>query len=126
MPKMTYELMDIASAFLHLLSKERLLSLFRSALSLLVFCTFFSFILQILFEKNGAKTERQSLLLSCFSFFFLFYCLPSRPHSNTSEGKKLPLISAFFFLPTACLFFVFFFSFFFFPSHPFFFSPSLH
>jgi len=76
--------------------------------------------------EQRSKGSPCFFLVSLFFFiFFLFYCLPSRPHSNTGEGKKLPLFSVFFFSPTACLSFVFFFSLFFFPSPPFFFLPLL-
>ena len=92
-----------------------LFSIHLLSFSLLVICTFFSPVLQILFVENRA-TGRQSLLLFLFLlsfFFFLFYYLPSRSHNNArNEGKKLPLFSAFSFSPTACFSCVFFWSFF--------------
>jgi len=70
----------------HLWYRKRdsfLLSLFRSPLSLLVFCTFFSSVLQILFAENGAKIERQYLLLSC-----LMRTSWSRGHAKTPIPGK--------------------------------------
>ena len=56
---------------------------FPPTLSLLVFCTSFFPVLQILFRKMKAKNERQSLLVSGFSSLFCFFssfsstaCLP--------------------------------------------------
>jgi hypothetical protein len=81
MPKMTCELMDRASAFLPLVSKERLLSPFSVSVSShssgflhLLLLYFVDFI----YRKNGAKIESQSLLLPCFSSLFrLFFSLLS-------------------------------------------------
>jgi hypothetical protein len=82
MPKMTCELMDKASAFSPLVSKERLLSPFSvsvsslssSFLHLLPLCS-----ADFICRKDGAKTESQSLLLPCFSslFFHIFFSLLS-------------------------------------------------
>jgi len=44
----------------------------HASLSLLVFCTFFFPVLQILYAKMKAKTERQSLLVYGFLFFLRF------------------------------------------------------
>jgi len=123
MPKMTYELMDRGSAFSPLVSKERVLSPFSVSVSslssgflrLLVPCSA-DFICRK-WSKDWKAVPASFLFLFSFFYvlflFFLFYCLPSRPHSNTGEGKTLPLFSVFFFSPTARLSFVFFFSLFF-------------
>jgi len=72
-------------------------------------------------RKMKAKTEKKSLLISGFSspfhffFFFLFYCLPSRSHSNARMKEKNSLVLCFFSLlmPASLMFFlVFLFSFF--------------
>jgi len=91
------------------------LSLLVLALSSPLFCRFY-------LQKNGAKTESQSLLLPCFSslFFHLFFSLLSLllptfliSQQRKDEGKKLPLFSAFS-LSHKCLPFLrFFLSFFF-------------
>jgi len=61
-------------------------------------------------RKNRAKIKSQSLLLPCFSFFFifsflffLFYCLPSWFHSNARMKEEAPSVLCVFSLLTAYL-----------------------
>jgi len=64
----------------------------RASFSLLVFCTFFFHVLQILYAKNENKTERQSLLVYGFLFFLRFLPLffsSSVPFSVSSFSPSL-------------------------------------
>ena len=109
MPKMTCELMDRASAFSPLVSKERLLSpfsfllsLFRSPLFLLVFCTFFSSFCRPKVSPCFCLVSPLFFSSFLFSSFSSTACLPDL---TATQGwrKKLPLFYAFFSLLTAYL-----------------------
>ena len=82
-------------------------SLFFGFLHLLLPCST-DFICRKLSKDRKAVLASFLFLFFFFSIFFLiflFYSLPSQPHSNTGEGKKLPLFSAFFFSPTSLSYF---------------------